>query len=144
MVENTLNFEYEKKVEIYRSYQEMLRAVGDIINELPFETKFETEPNITNIIKLMDVSIEMNSLPDIRSKLLRLIDINASLNIAEIMVLINYRSIMSVEDEIEVFKHAMYSKCKILLVETTQHQNISPYETRWVITDDYDDYICEG
>ncbi len=144
VIENVLNAEYEKKMKVNEYYQAISHIVTDILNELPLETDYNEIPDLNAILKAMNVTILDASQGDAKSNLMRLIDINAALKMAEIIILINYRELMLRDEEEEVFKQAMYTKAKLLFVEYEHHERLSRYETRWVIDNDYDDYLLKG
>jgi len=144
VIANALNAEYEKKIQLFDYYQKAANIVSDILDELSFETSYNETPILNDILKTLNVAMATNCAHDAKSSLISLIEINASLNIADVLVLVNQRMLLSPKDEEEVFKHAMYTKAKLLFVEAVPREDMSPYEIKWVVENDYDDYVLKG
>jgi CRISPR type II-A-associated protein Csn2 len=144
VLEDALNAEYEKKMSLFEHYQKMADLITELAGELPMDVQIGMPLSLPNILKSMDVSLSTKAAPDIKSKLLDMIDANATLRMSEVIALINFRPLLTPDDEQEVFKHAMYTKVKLLFVEMGECREVSRYEIKWVIAADYDEFILRG
>ena len=59
----------------------------------------------------------------------------------QVLVLFNLTAVASQRELEEIFRYAMYTKSHLLLIGPLSETELRPYEQRWVIGDDFDDYL---
>lgn len=108
------------------------------INELPFEFTIKDEPEITDLLKIYNLKIDILNYKTIIEKVEYLIDILATLKISNIIVIPNLKIYLSKEELVELYKYSLYNGIKLLLIEKNSGEKLK-YEKILSINENFDD-----
>lgn len=108
------------------------------INELPFEFTIKDEPEITDLLKIYNLKIDILNYKTIIEKVEFLIDILATLKISNIIVIPNLKIYLSKEELVELYKYSLYNGIKLLLIEKNSGEKLK-YEKILSINENFDD-----
>lgn len=108
------------------------------INELPFEFTIKDEPEITDLLKIYNLKIDILNYKTIIEKVEYLIDILATLKISNIIVIPNLKIYLSKEELVELYKYSLYNGIKLLLIEKNSGEKLK-YEKILSINKNFDD-----
>ena len=108
------------------------------INELPFEFTMKDEPEIVDILKIYNLKIDNFNYKNMLEKVEFLIDILATLKIANILVIPNLKIYLSKEELVELYKYSLYNEVKLLLIEKNSGEKLQ-YEKILLIDENFDD-----
>ena len=119
---------------------EIRKSIIDEINEFPFEFTMSDNVDIVNMLKLYNLKIDRLAYETILEKIEFLIDLNATLNIFNIIVIPNLKIYLSQKELIELYKYSLYNNVNLLLIEKDINEKLD-YEQILVIDKEFDDYI---
>ena len=108
------------------------------INELPFEFTMKDEPEIVDILKIYNLKIDNFNYKNMLEKVEFLIDILATLKIANILVIPNLKIYLSKEELVELYKYSLYNEVKLFLIEKNSGEKLQ-YEKILLIDENFDD-----
>lgn len=108
------------------------------INELPFEFTIKDEPEITDLLKIYNLKIDILNYKTIIEKVEYLIDILATLKISNIIVIPNLKIYLTKEELVELYKYSLYNGIKLLLIEKNSGEKLK-YEKILSINENFDD-----
>lgn len=111
------------------------------INELPFEFKMKSDIEIENVLKIFDLRIDESCYLELLEKVEFLIDIIKEFRIARILVLPNLKNYFTNEELVEIYKYAKYNDVYLLIIQNDIEENILKYEKKYIIDDEFDDFI---
>ncbi len=80
---------------------------------------------------------------DILKNLYTFVDIVSEFNLYDIIILSNVKVYFDDEKLLEFYKYCYYKKVKILLVEPFNGRKILEYERKFVIDENYDDFLVK-
>lgn len=111
------------------------------INELPFEFEMKSDIEIEDILKSFTLKIDESCYFELIEKVEFLIDIIKEFKIAKILVLPNLKNYFTNEELIEIYKYAKYNEVYLLIVQNGVEENVLEYEKKYIIDDEFDDFI---
>lgn len=110
------------------------------INELPFEFIMKSDISIPEILKVYEVKIDKTNYATVLERVEILIDLLATLKIAQILVIPNLNTYLDEEELVELYKYSLYNNIKLLIIEK-EHNKKLKYETILKIDETYNDEI---
>lgn len=125
---------------LQKLFVEIRKCVVEEINEFPFEFTMSDNIDLISMLKLYNLKIDNLSYETILEKIEFLIDLNATLNLFNIIVIPNLKIYLSNEELIELYKYSLYNNVKLLLIERNINQKLD-YEHILVIDETFEDYI---
>lgn len=134
------NIENSDNTKLQSMLVELRKYIVEEINELPLEFTMSDNINIVNMLKLYDVKIDTLAYGTILERIEFLIDLNAILNIFNIIVIPNLKIFLSEKELIELYKYSLYNNVKLLVIEKNFEKKLE-YEHIWLIDESFDDYI---
>jgi len=129
------DYEIEKMTLNLRNY------IIQEINELPFEFVMKSDIDIPEILKLYNLKIDEQNYTSILDKIEILIDILATLKIANILVIPNLKLFLDEKELIELYKYSLYNNIKLLLIERNNDLEKLKYEKIIVIDETFDEIV---
>lgn len=125
-------------IQLFRqSVSNTLQELNSILEEIPLELTFNMSPEICDYLKMSDVKIHQEKNSSILERLFTLIDVLAFLKTHRLIVLVNAKIFLTDEEILEVYKYALYTEVKILLIESGEPDEKLPYEEIVWIDEDY-------
>lgn len=134
------NIENSGETKLQNLFIEVRKSIVEEINELPFEFTMSDDIDIINILKLYNLKVDILSYETILERIEFFIDLNATLNIFDVIIIPNLKMYLSEEELIELYKYSLYNNVKLLLIEKNFTQKLE-YEHILVIDEDFEDYI---
>lgn len=140
-IENTLNIDlsckaqYEQLVNEFRN--NLLKLFVDI--DIDFDSENAEIKDALGIIKL----IPMFDSESILDKLLQYINICAELKLCKIIVLVNAKSYLNVDELKQLYIHSLYKKQTLVLLENVHREQLLENERKVFIDNDFCDIIYE-
>ncbi len=134
------NIENSGKTKLQNLFIEIRKSIMEEINELPFEFTMSDDIDIINILKLYNLKVDILSYETILERIEFFIDLNATLNIFNVIIIPNLKMYLSEEELIELYKYSLYNNVKLLLIEKNFTQKLE-YEHILVIDEEFEDYI---
>lgn len=110
------------------------------INELPFEFSMKSELDISEILKLFNVKIDIVNYETLLEKIEFLIDIASTLEIFDIIFIPNLKQYLSIEELIHLYKYSLYKNIKLIIIERENTTKLE-YEKIWRIDENFYDVI---
>lgn len=108
------------------------------INELPFEFTMKQELDISEVLKIFGVKIDNSCYISVLERLEGLVDIIATLQIAEILIIPNLKQYLSNDELVEFYKYVMYNNIKLLVIERNNFEKLE-YEKVLSIDSEFND-----
>lgn len=159
LVVDLFNIEYNSKKILNKIYEEIDKNIQNSqgtemnqmvvklrnyliqeINELPFEFIMKSDISIPEILKVYDVKIDKTNYATVLERVEILIDLLATLKIAQILVIPNLNTYLDEEELVELYKYSLYNNIKLLIIEK-EHNKKLKYETILKIDETYNDEI---
>lgn len=134
------NIENSGETKLQNLFIEIRKSIMEEINELPFEFTMSDDIDIINILKLYNLKVDILSYETILERIEFFIDLNATLNIFNVIIIPNLKMYLSEEELIELYKYSLYNNVKLLLIEKNFTQKLE-YEHILVIDEEFEDYI---
>ena len=134
------NIENSGETKLQNLFIEVRKNIVEEINEFPFEFTMSDDIDIINILKLYNLKVDILSYETILERIEFFIDLNATLNIFDVIIIPNLKMYLSEEELIELYKYSLYNNVKLLLIEKNFTQKLE-YEHILVIDEDFEDYI---
>lgn len=134
------NIENSGETKLQNLFIEVRKNIVEEINEFPFEFTMSDDIDIINILKLYNLKVDILSYETILEKIEFFIDLNATLNIFNVIVVPNLKMYLSEKELIELYKYSLYNNVKLLLIEKNFTQKLE-YEHILAINEEFDDYI---
>lgn len=116
------------------------KYIVDEINEFPFEFIMSDNIDVVNMLKLYNLKIDNASYETILERIEFLIDLNATLNLFNVIVIPNLKLYLSKQELVELYKYSLYNNVKLLLIEKNITEKLD-YEHILVIDEEFEDYI---
>ena len=116
-----------------------LRYLIEEINELPFEFNMNSEIDIEDLLKTFNVKIDTRCYTTIIEKVEFIISIISTLKIAEILVIPNFKTYLTEEEVLEIYKYSIYNNVKLLILENKSNEKMLKYEQKNIIDENFDE-----
>ena len=133
------NWNKNGKDNLVKYYNKLANLYKDIIKEIDLPLKIDEEFSFNNLIKLFNLRIHMkNGLLD---NLMSLIDIQRELNIYDVIVFVNLKQYLSIEELKEFYKYAIYNSVTVLLIDSQHYNNNLKFERKVFIDENLDEFV---
>ena len=103
------NIEKMEDIKIKDTMVSLRNYIIQEINELPFEFIMKDEPEITEILKIYNLKIDILNYKKVIEKVEFLIDILATLKISNILIIPNLKMYLDDEELVELYKYFYYN-----------------------------------
>jgi len=101
----------------------IIKYIENLLNKVPYMVEFSEEFDILNFFKMMKISF-YNRADSLLEAIVDYINILTSLSRIKIVVFINIKSFLRVEEIKELYKEARYRKVHLILIESTMRDKI--------------------
>ncbi len=139
-LEKSINNEVNKKDRIEKLYQSILQEIEEELYDYDLEYSMNSECDIKNLLKVFDIKLESGEQDTILQKFLKYVDIIETLNLAELIIVSNFKGYFSDSQLSEIYKILKYKKIKMLIIENNCDRNVLKNEKKVIIDQDYYDY----
>ena len=133
------NINEENYNKLLKDYQKLYKSFALSLNDIDIPLEINEDINIENIIKLMNpkIKVEKNLLKNIFT----LIDIFKELNIYNLLILVNIKQYLTIDELQELYKYAIYNKLSILLIDNKTYGITQKYEKKIIIDDNLHEFV---
>lgn len=119
---------------------ELICYTRDKLNDLPFEYNINCEINFKNLLKLLELKIDIDKYEKLEEKIMFFIDLISEFDLSKILVLPNIKNYFEEQTLIEIYKYSIYKDVKILIVENNHSIEKLEYENKLYIDENFDDF----
>ena len=109
------------------------------INELPFEFTMDDDLEISYLLKIFKVKIDVSCYCTIMEKIEFIINVLSTLKIANILVIPNLKTYLNEEELVELYKYSVYNNINLLVVENSTSEKKLKYEVKNIIDENFDE-----
>lgn len=143
-IENLLISDMEQYALWGTCTQRLWELIDKQLKSLNVETAQNDEVTIIDYCRAVGLKFDFGEQQDLYHKLLGLMDIIAEFMPDRVLILCNIRSFLTSDELREIYKYATYIKIRVLHIEQYLSSELMPNEIRWVIDEEYEDYIVRG
>ena len=129
-------------IEIENMIVDLRKKIIEEINELPFEFTMKDDIDITELLKLYSLKIDPQNYETIIERIEFMIDLAATLKIADLIIIPNLKMYLTEEETIELYKYSLYNNIKLLIIERKNDKHLR-YEKEMQIDENYFDIIIQ-
>lgn len=141
-VELEYNVEYGED-DLRIKLEEILSNIKEILLEYDFELEFKQELKLSELLKTLGLKFNQYCYDEPFTNLLCIFDLISMFHICKVLVLINVKVHFNEEELMELYKSALQRNIKLLIIESSQKNNILEYENKLFIDEDYDEFILK-
>ena len=135
-----INVKNNQDFKIEEMALKLRNCIIEEINEMPFEFEMKNEIDIPEILKLYNLKIDNDNYSTVLQKIEILIDILATLKIADLLIIPNLKMFLNDEELLELYKYSLYNNINLLAIER-KNDNKLKYESILRIDDEFYDRI---
>lgn len=133
------NINEEDKAKINKYYLRIKSILSKSFLDYNLPLIINDEFDIDTILKLLKVTI--NSKNNLLDNLFLLIDINNNFKINELLIFINLKQYLTLEELNEFYKYSLYSDIKILLIDSQCYGVTNKFEKKLIIDGNLDEFL---
>ena len=127
-IEKDISDEYNEKLQLEQMYVTIKKNLDNLIKKYNIELEINQEIDIK---KLLDfVELKPCTSDDYFENLLNLVAMSAELKLYKVLVLVNQKAFLDMEQLTELYKYALYKKQPIIMIENKHMQEIIPNEKK--------------
>lgn len=140
-VEKLINEDPQLFQAFQQKKQELLAQFDFICRPINVELTRDEGDGAADFCKYINLRISVGSDQRLVVQLQCFMDILAEWLPGQVLVLYNLTSLLADSELQEVFRYALFTKVNLLLIEPFSGKSLRPNEQRWVIGEDFDDYV---
>lgn len=129
----------DEYLEIMPVYSELIKEYNRQLNKVDIDLCYD-EINFINLSKALKLRFKFNS-DSILENILAIIDIESELKLNQLLVFINIKDYIEIEELQELYKYILYKKVNVLLIESKHSKIEIPFEKKLRIDSDFDEFI---
>lgn len=134
------NLRQTEDMELHRKLFELRNIIISEVNELPFEFTISDEVDYKDLLKIFDLKIDAFSYETVFEKIILLVDLIKTLNLAEVLIIPNLKIYLTNEELLELYKYLMYNNLNLLIIENNPTERLE-YEVIYHIDKNFDEFI---
>lgn len=140
-IEQTFQVEYERMQQFNTSIKRLELEALDVWNEFPFSFSYKENITIMDYLKMIGLKIKNEQNQGIIEHIFSIIDIIEYFHLAKLVVFVNIKLFLTIQELQEVYKYALYKKVPLLLLETGKE--IAPIKNEKIlfVDSDYDEFL---
>ena len=129
----------EDKNEILNLQKKIYTKVNKQLNKYDIPLYISIDIDLEAILKELKITIK--NYDDILNNLFLLIDLENILKLSNILIFINLKQYLSLEELEEFYKYAIYNNVKLILVDSQCYTSISKYEKKLIVDNDLVEFV---
>lgn len=133
------NIDDEDKAKINKCYSQIKKILSKSFINYNLSLTINDEFDIDDILKLLKVSIDLKN--NLFDNLLLLIDINNSLKLNELLIFVNLKQYLTMDELNELYKYCLYNDVKILLIDSQCYGTTNKFEKKLIIDGNLDEFL---
>ena len=143
-IENLVVSDAEQYAQWLRHSQSLHEIIDKQTVSLNVDVSQNDELSVVDYCRAQNMRLTFHDQDDLYHRLLNLMDIMSEFMPERLLVLCNIKDFLTAEELRELYKYANYVKIMLFHIEKALAPDLSENEIRWVIDEDYDDYIVRG
>lgn len=133
------NINEEDKIKINKCYLKIKNILSKSFLDYNLPLVINDEFDIDTILKLLKVSIDSKN--NLLDNLFLLIDINNNFKINELLIFVNLKQYLTLEELNELYKYSIYNNVKILLIDSQCYGVTNKFEKKLIIDGNLDEFL---
>ena len=133
------NINEEDKIKINKCYLKIKNILSKSFLDYNLPLVINDEFDIDTILKLLKVSIDSKN--NLLDNLFLLIDINNNFKINELLIFVNLKQYLTLEELNELYKYSIYNNVKILLIDSQCYGVTNKFEKKLIIDGNLDVFL---
>lgn len=133
------NINEEDKIKINKCYLKIKNILSKSFLDYNLPLVINDEFDIDTILKLLKVSIDSKN--NLLDNLSLLIDINNNFKINELLIFVNLKQYLTLEELNELYKYSIYNNVKILLIDSQCYGVTNKFEKKLIIDGNLDEFL---
>ncbi len=133
------NINEEDKIKINKCYLKIKNILSKSFLDYNLPLLINDEFDIDTILKLLKVSIDSKN--NLLDNLFLLIDINNNFKINELLIFVNLKQYLTLEELNELYKYSIYNNVKILLIDSQCYGVTNKFEKKLIIDGNLDEFL---
>ena len=133
------NINEEDKAKINKYYLKIKSILAKSFLDYNLPLVINDEFDIDTILKLLKVTIDSKN--NLLDNLLLLIDINNNFKINELLIFVNLKQYLTLEELNEFYKYSIYNDIKILLIDSQCYGVTNKFEKKLIIDGNLDEFL---
>lgn len=129
----------EAKNEILNLQKKIYKKVNKQLNKYDIPLYISIDIDLEAILKELKITIK--NYDDILNNLFLLIDLENILRLSNILIFINLKQYLSLEELEEFYKYAIYNNVKLILVDSQFYTSTSKYEKKLIVDNDLVEFV---
>lgn len=129
----------EDKNDILNLQKKIYTKVNKQLNKYDIPLYISIDIDLEAILKELKITIK--NYDDILNNLFLLIDLENILKLSNILIFINLKQYLSLEELEEFYKYAIYNNVKLILVDSQCYTSISKYEKKLIVDNDLVEFV---
>ena len=129
----------EDKNEILNLQKKIYTKVNKQLNKYDIPLYISIDIDLEAILKELKITIK--NYDDILNNLFLLIDLENILRLSNILIFINLKQYLSLEELEEFYKYAIYNNVKLILVDSQCYTSTSKYEKKLIVDNDLVEFV---
>lgn len=135
------NISDDNKDLLIKQYNKIVNIYKRILNDIDLPLLISSEINMENITKLMKININMQS--DLLSNLFILIDLENLFQSKNILVFINLKQYLTIDELEELYKYSIYNEIPLLLIDSQSYGTTLNNEKKLIIDENLDEFMLQ-
>ena len=128
------------KNSIIKNLKNLNLSIKKELSKFDLPLSINNEETFENIIKSFKIVIN-NIDNDLLENLLLIIDIEKTFKINNIIVFVNLKQLLTIDELVELYKYAIYNEIKLIMIDSNYYENKLNYENKLIINDDLTEFI---
>lgn len=124
---------------LQEQYKKIIKTYKRVLNDVDLPLTIEEEINLENLSKLLKIGI--NQKEELLDNLFLLIDIEKVLKNNNLMIFINLKQYLSIDELKEFYKYAIYNQVQIILIDSQCYGVSLDYEKKLIIDSNLDEFL---
>lgn len=133
------NINEEDKIKINKCYLKIKNILSKSFLDYNLPLVINDEFDIDTILKLLKISIDSKN--NLLDNLFLLIDINNNFKINELLIFVNLKQYLTLEELNELYKYSIYNNVKILLIDSQCYGATNKFENKLIIDGNLDEFL---
>lgn len=134
-----VNINESDKIKINKCYLKIKTILSKSFLEYNLPLTLNDEFDIETILKLLKVTIDSKN--NLLDNLLLLIDINNNFKINELLIFVNLKQYLALEELNELYKYSLYNNIKILLIDSQCYNSTNKFEKKLIIDRNLEEFL---
>lgn len=135
---------YKMDTELMESFQQQIQliqaGIREITDELPFNVEIKQVIILQDVLKMLGIKLEKMEGYSLIERALTILEIVEQFKLCSVIVLCNVKNYLDENELLELYKHALHCKIKLLIIDYGEPEKLILNEKIWYIDEDYEEF----